>query len=626
MITAAALCVLSVSAPACDQSSFTNSTCEPEGAYSRVETADACACQAHCDADARCDHWVFQTTPQQGNCHFKDVPVDPSHLQKGKCTVGPNSRAPTPSPPPPPPAPAGAKNVLYVIVDDLRNELGFTNKNPHIISPNLDALAAAGTVFDRAYVQQGVCSPSRNSFLSGRRPDTTQIWNFKGSFRDTLGAGINTFPEAFKRNGYMVAGMGKVYHPGHPANDDYPASWSEDWPYFQPKNFSSKTADLPDAAFQDGQITDAGVQRLGDFRAAIDAAAAAGAAPKPFFLAVGLHKPHVPWVMPQRFLDMQPPANETDTAAHDAAPANACNVSMYECYNLDDKASGQKVNPYFPFAKAVQQEYRRQYRGATSWTDHNVGRLLAALDAHGFTADTAVVFHGDHGWLLGEHGGYCKQNNFELVARVPLIVKVPWLPRTHGVRSQALVEIVDLFPTALELMGLASAAAVPDFAQLEGTSFAPLLLAAASGGAAGAALLGSGASWKNATFTQYPRCRSDAKGAPPQTEPWVAPSDNACTAVEDSNFDAMGYSIRSDRWRYTLWVKWDGAKLAPIWDAVVGEELYDHDGDDGMDTDGFENVNLVDDAHADVRAQMRASLFAGWKASKPPPQLILMSK
>ena len=90
--------------------------------------------------------------------------------------------------------------------------------------------------------------------------------------------------------------------------------------------------------------------------------------------------------------------------------------------------------------------------------------------------------------------------------------------------------------------------------------------------------------------------------------------------MEDSNFDAMGYSIRSDRWRYTLWVKWDGAKLAPIWDAVVGEELYDHDGDDGMDTDGFENVNLVDDAHADVRAQMRASLFAGWEASKPHPQ------
>eukprot|EP00756_Hemistasia_phaeocysticola_P024465 Hpha_TRINITY_DN1594_c0_g1::TRINITY_DN1594_c0_g1_i1::g.57146::m.57146/K01136/IDS; iduronate 2-sulfatase len=598
---------VSVSAvPTCDHKLFMNRTCEPRGAYDKATKVNECACQALCNADSRCDHWVFQTTNVSLNCHLKDVPVNASDLQEGKCTVGPNSRGPTPAPQP---APPGAKNILYVIVDDLRNELGFTNKNPHIISPNLDALAAAGTVFDRAYVQQGVCSPSRNSCLSGRRPDTTKIWNFKGSFRDTLGAGVNSFPEAFKRNGYMVAGMGKVYHPGHPAKDDYPASWSEDWPYFQPKNFSSKTAALPDSSFQDGQITDAGVERLGDFRAKIDAAVAAGQTPKPFFLAVGLHKPHIPWVMPQRFLDMQTPENETDTAAHDTAPQNACNVSMYECYNLN--AGGQKVNPYVPFAKDVQQDRRRQYRGATSWTDYNVGRLLAALDKHSFTADTAVIFHGDHGWLLGEHGGYCKQNNFELVARVPLIVKVPWLPATHGVRSQALVEIVDLYPTALDLMGLAHAAAVPDFAQLEGTSFAPLLTSHF------AERLGGGSAWKNATFTQYPRCKSDDKGAPPQTEPWISPTDNACTGVEDSNFDAMGYSIRSDRWRYTLWVKWDGVKLAPLWNEIVGEELYDHEGDDGMDTDGFENVNLVDDAHADVRAQMRASLFAGWKASRP---------
>ena len=217
------------------------------------------------------------------------------------------------------------------------------------------------------------------------------------------------------------------------------------------------------------------------------------------------------------------------------------------------------------------------------------------------------------GWLLGEHGGYCKQNNFDLVARVPLIVKVPWLPATHGVRSQALVEIVDLYPTALELMGLASNASVPDFSELEGTSFVPLL-------SGGAAALASGTAWKNATFTQYPRCKSDRKGHPANTEPWIAPTDNACTGVNDSQFDAMGYSIRSDRWRYTLWFKWDGAKVAPNYYEIVGEELYDHEGDDGMDTDGFENVNLVDDTHADVRAQMRASLFAGWKASKPPQQ------
>jgi iduronate 2-sulfatase len=268
------------------------------------------------------------------------------------------------------------------------------------------------------------------------------------------------------------------------------------------------------------------------------------------------------------------------------------------------------VDPYHPLAKAAQQDKRRQYRGATTWTDFNVGRLLQALDANGFANDTLVIFHGDHGWLLGEHGGYCKQSNWELVARVPLIVRVPWLPATRGVRSKALVEIVDLYPTALELMGIGSAQRVPDLAQLEGTSFAPLLNA-------GASLLQSGTMWKNATFTQYPRCKSTKEGTPPNDAPWKSPTNNPCTHVKDHAFDAMGYSIRSDRWRYTLWVRWDGASKAPIWSQVVGEELYDHQGDDGRDTDAFENVNLVDEEHAGVRAQMKVALMAGWRASKP---------
>jgi iduronate 2-sulfatase len=108
------------------------------------------------------------------------------------------------------PAPKDAKNVLFFVVDDLRNELGFTDKRKGIHTPNIDALAAKSMVFDRAYVQQGVCSPSRNSFLSGRRPDTTKVWNFKGSFRDTLGKKIHSLPGAFKDNGYISTGMGKV--------------------------------------------------------------------------------------------------------------------------------------------------------------------------------------------------------------------------------------------------------------------------------------------------------------------------------------------------------------------------------------------------------------------------------
>lgn len=207
------------------------------------------------------------------------------------------------------------------------------------------------------------------------------------------------------------------------------------------------------------------------------------------------------------------------------------------------------------------------------------------------------------GWHLGEQGGWCKQSNFDLVARVPLIVYVPWIPQSHGARTTAMVEIVDLMPTTLDLLGIAHT--VPDLATLEGTSFLPLLLQPTI----------TPSLWKNATFTQYPRCTSKTNG----DEPWDYPSDNACTGVASDEFAAMGYSIRSDRWRYTLWLAWDGEQLdKESWDAVHGEELYDHLGDDGRDTDKFDNVNLGCGAeYAAICAEHKAAMQAGWRAAVP---------
>ncbi len=328
------------------------------------------------------------------------------------------------------------------------------------------------------------------------------------------------------------------------------------------------------------------------------------AAYPPFFMAVGLHKPHIPWVMPQRFLDAQLPLNETDVAARDVPPENYCNASLYVCDNL------YKGLPWEPGPKADQQDHRRKYRAATTWTDFNVGRLLTALDKHGLHDDTAVVFHGDHGWHLGEHGVWCKQSNFDLVARVPLIVYVPWLAASHGQSTSALVEIVDLFPTTLDLFNIT--ARVPDAAQLEGFSFLPLLEQPAT----------AASSWKNVTFTQYPRCAGTGKGPGVGRMPWEFPTNNPCTQVASGAFDVMGYTARSDRWRYTVWLKWDGKALkVKGWagDNVVGEELYDHQGDDGMDTDDDETVNLGCAAapHARVCAAHKASIVAGWKHALP---------
>merc|ERR1712232_927937 len=236
---------------------------------------------------------------------------------------------------------------------------------------------------------------------------------------------------------------------------------------------------------------------------------------------------------PQRFLDMQTPEEKVDIAETNVPPEGYCNVSLYICKNGLHAAGGTgKELPWTPPSKAGQQKARREYRAAVSWTDNNVKRLLDELDTLGLADSTAIVFHGDHGWHLGEHGVWCKQSNFELVARVPLIV-------CSGSRKEL---------------------------------------------------------------------------------PWEFPTDNPCTGTASTDFDAMGLSIRTLQWRYTLWLKWNGKTLAPEWNAdTVGEELYDHDGDLGDETDKFETVNLAtSSAHAAVKEQLRRQLKLGWKAALPP--------
>jgi len=315
----------------------------------------------------------------------------------------------------------------------------------------------------------------------------------------------------------------------------------------------------------------------------------------------------LPWVMPQRFLDMQVPQEKIDVAEYDTPPQGYCNVSFYRCPNA---VEAKGVLPWEPAPKSQQQEARQKYRAAVSWTDYNVKRLLAELDELALTSSTAVVLHGDHGWHLGEHGLWCKQSNFELVARIPLLVHVPWLPQSHGKSTDALVELVDLMPTTLDMMGLKEM--VHDFNELEGTSFFPLLENPSIAATA----------WKNATFTQYPRCNgteSTGKAGGGSLLPWEYPTNNPCTGVSSEGFEAMGLSIRTLQWRYTLWLRWDAEKLAPIWDGKnVGEELYDHDGDLGDDTDKFENINLAtSQEHANIKDVLREQLKLGWKSAQP---------
>lgn len=203
----------------------------------KKEGTTASACCASCDATAGCTAWsLWEKGDPRGSLATTECGLyafsSPPTLKPGSCTTG-VIRTPAPPPPAPtPPAPPGAKNVLYFIVDDLRTQLGAYGHNT-TLTPNLDKLASRGLRFTNAYCQQGVCSPSRNSFMSGRRPDSIKTWTFTTNFREVPGGeDWISFPQHFKKHSYITLGGGKTFHPGHPPNWDEPLSWSQDMPYF----------------------------------------------------------------------------------------------------------------------------------------------------------------------------------------------------------------------------------------------------------------------------------------------------------------------------------------------------------------------------------------------------------
>ncbi len=446
-------------------------------------------------------------------------------------------------------------NVLFIASDDMRPDLGCYG-DPVAKTPNLDRLASQGTVFSRAYCQQAVCSPSRASLMTGRRPDTTKVWDLSTHFRAAL-PDVITLPQCFKQHGYHARSIGKIYHgQGKPSVDE--PSWSEAPvldhvtkrdAYLLAKNRTGKKAaswevtDRPDSETIDGKVCDQAVTALGEF----------AESKKPFFLAVGFRKPHLPFCAPRRFFDLY------DAAAIKVEPrvrGKACpDIALHNFKELRGYTDIPKSGPV-PEGKA--RELRHAYYACISFTDANVGRLLDCLDELGLADNTVVVFWGDHGFHLGEHGLWCKTSNFELDARVPLIFRVPG-QKTRGAVCRSLVEFVDIYPTLADVCGLN----MPD--GLEGVSLR-------------ACPYDTAASVKDAAFTQHPR--------PPY-----------------GRRTHMGYSMRTDRYRYTEWRELKTGEVA-------ARELYDH-GDDAA-----ESVNIVDrpELESTVR-RLAAKLQGGFSLS-----------
>ena len=440
-------------------------------------------------------------------------------------------------------------NVLFIAVDDLRVELGCYGSS-QVKSPNIDRLASRGTVFDRAYCQQTVCNPSRASLLTGMRPDTLRVWDLPTHFRVHKPDAV-TLPQLFKNSGYHAQCVGKIFHNWR--QDEWKgdeASWSvpsvlhyanhgADKAQVEgevPPNHASGRGGLDCRDVPDNAYYDG---RVSD--TAIEAMRKIHEQGTPFFLAVGFWKPHTPFNAPKKYWDLYD-RDKLVLPERVIPPDNVPAIALEGCTRFKD---GPK--------SAWLREMHHGHLAAISYLDAQVGKVLDELDRLGLRDSTHIVFWSDHGIHIGEHGLLNKTTAFEIDAHVPMIIAKAG--QTKGQRTSSLVELIDIYPTLAEWCGLEAPG------EIEGVSLVPVLEDPT-------------AVVRTSAMTQTPR-PNYPKGKMPQS---------------------MGYTIRTEHWRYTEWRDFSSGK-------VLARELYDHDNDPG------ETVNVVSrESNADVLSRMAAEL------------------
>jgi iduronate 2-sulfatase len=415
-------------------------------------------------------------------------------------------------------------NVLFIASDDMRPQLGCYGDTT-VKSPNLDALAKRGMVFNRSYVQQALCSPSRISMLSGRYPATTGIFEIGRPLRTTM-PDITTMPQHFKNNGYHTRSLGKIY----PVGIDDDASWTiPAWHSKKPRTSPGTQAaiakfiadakakgieipqrgkgsrnslvpafeavDCADEDLLDGDCASNAIEQLREHAKHQD---------RPFFLAVGFANPHVPWIAPKKYFDLYDPAKlplAKNEFLPKGAPAFAATSGQdFYWYRDVPQVTGDKLPESF------KRSCLQGYLAAISYVDAQVGRLIAALDETGLAKNTVIVFWSDHGYYMGEHTWWgAKHNNYEGATRNCLIVATPGM-KTAGTKTDALAQSVDLAPTLTALCGL------PENPGFQGRSLVPVL-----------------------------------------DDPAAAVNDAAYSWYPKSGY--LGVTMRTDKWRYVEWTK-----------------------------------------------------------------------
>lgn len=369
------------------------------------------------------------------------------------------------------------KNVLFIMVDDLRPEFGAYGAS-HIHSPNMDNLATESALFEKAYVSSPVCGASRASLLMGMRPTRTRFNLLCHASEDAPEA--ISLPKRLKHNGYETISYGKIYH--HAKDDEQ--AWTERWQpkpkkpsggydYLESQNVlryaelidNKKTkqkpwtgvpyesADVADTMYVDGQIAKKGIEKLNEL----------AKSKKPFFMGIGFKKPHLPFNAPKKYWDLY----------------NRSNIQLPENYARPSSIPSEayhkfgELRSYYsvPQKGEVEEELAKTlihgYYACVSYVDAQIGKLLKELNRLGLEENTIVVLLGDHGWNLGDHQLWCKHCNFRSSLVTPLIIKTPGMAPT---KVEQVVEFIDIYPTVLDLLGL------PTFEQLDGKTLRPLLI------------------------------------------------------------------------------------------------------------------------------------------------------
>lgn len=476
-------------------------------------------------------------------------------------------------------------NILFIAVDDLKPELGVYGAD-YIHTPHIDALAGQGVTFTNAHCQQAVCGPSRASLMTGMRPDYTGVWDLKTRMRD-INPDILSMPQYFKDNGYKTIAVGKIYDPRCVAKDYDAESWSipyaESAKYTYPKEYgepglsyyalaeskeivhrleaeaiakgenkhqyvserfkpSTEMADVSDEAYIDGQIANNAISYMKEL----------ATQEEPFFLAVGFKRPHLPFAAPTKYWEMykrediklaeyrEPVKNGVDIAYHNSG-------EMQSYTDIPALSSFSDINTMI-LPEDKQKELIHGYYASVSYIDAQIGRVMAELKASGLDKNTVVVLWGDHGWHLGDHNLWCKHSNFENATRVPLIITAPGYKPSEYKHP---AELLDIFPTLCELT------AVPTPSHLQGLSLVP-------------ALESKHNMVKPIAVSQFSRGQRE------------------------------GYSIRSDRFRLTLWMNNKYKTYLPFDEKLIyAGELYDYT------NDPLETLNVFDsESYAKVKAQL----------------------